>query len=149
VSDQIEGQVAESGRIEGQVAQILNTRELVINRGSEHGVKEGMVFAVLSRRGVGITDPETGASLGDVPLVKVAVRATRVFPQMTVARTFRQYRSALSVASVFAEQLQGGRETLRLKDAPFAELSEGESFVKRSDPIMELHQGEYDEVIHR
>ena len=149
MSDQVEGQIAEGDRIEGRVAQVLNTRELVINRGSEHGVKEGMVFAVMSSSGVGITDPETGESLGDVPLVKVAVRATRVLPRMTVARTFRQYHSGLGVASIFAEQLQGGRETLRLKDAPFAELSEEESFVKRNDPVMELRKGEYDTIVSR
>jgi hypothetical protein len=38
--------------IEGKVARILNSRELVINRGTEAGVKLGMRFAVLygSRR---------------------------------------------------------------------------------------------------
>ena len=38
--------------IQGKVAQILNSRELVINLGSEQGVTLGMHFNVLDGRNV-------------------------------------------------------------------------------------------------
>ena len=45
--------------IEGQVATIVNERELVINRGSDSGVNEGMKFKVVGGE-LAIKDPETG-----------------------------------------------------------------------------------------
>ena len=44
--------------IEGKVAAILNERDLVINRGSDSGVQEGMRFGVVEKD-VPIVDPDT------------------------------------------------------------------------------------------
>ena len=41
----------EPSEIRGKVAQILNSRQLVLNVGSNGGVEEGMIFAVLDPRG--------------------------------------------------------------------------------------------------
>jgi hypothetical protein len=75
-------------RIRGKVAQILNVRELVINRGSDAGVIEGMEFAVLNRQGTRIVDPDTEQELGSVEIPKVLVRVVRVEPRLAVARTY-------------------------------------------------------------
>src|SRR4051812_6821678 len=56
----------ENGLITGFVARVLNSRELVINRGSEHGVELDMHFEVLAPEGEDITDPETGEPLGSI-----------------------------------------------------------------------------------
>ena len=37
--------------IKGHVAEVLNAREVVINRGIQHGVELGMKFAILAPRG--------------------------------------------------------------------------------------------------
>lgn len=48
--------------IGGKVVRVNSDRELIINRGSEHGVGEGMLFRVKGAP-VDITDPDTGESI--------------------------------------------------------------------------------------
>jgi hypothetical protein len=77
--------------IEGRVAQILNTRELIINRGSQHGVDLNMEFAVQEPR-LSITDPETQEFLGDLEREKIRVRVSETHPRFSVARTYETYQ---------------------------------------------------------
>ena len=49
--------------LEGQVAAILNEREMVINIGEDAGVKRDMIFRVLDKN-VPVKDPKTGEVLG-------------------------------------------------------------------------------------
>jgi len=70
--------------IEGLVARILNDESIVINRGSAHGVREGMRFAIFTELEE-VKDPETGASLGRLELVKARVVASHVQENMTTA----------------------------------------------------------------
>lgn len=80
-------------KIEGKVARIVTPRELVINRGEEHSVVVGMKFAVLTEKGLEVTDPDTGEVLEELPAPKVLVRVTRVHPRVAVASTFRTYKT--------------------------------------------------------
>ncbi|MDA2892641.1 hypothetical protein PDG61_17100 [Mycolicibacterium sp. BiH015] len=74
--------------ISGQVAMIEDDYTLVINRGEEAGVAPGMVFAVHSRTGPVITDPETGRELGRLTREKLRVRVFDVQPLFARAHTF-------------------------------------------------------------
>lgn len=76
-------------RIEGKVAQIISDQELVINRGSKHGVKLGMRFRILHNGGADILDPDTGENLGSVELDKTIVKITSMSDKLAVGRTFR------------------------------------------------------------
>jgi len=67
--------------IEGLVARILNDEKVVINRGSAHGVKEGMRFAIFTELD-DVKDPETGSPLGKLELVKARVVASHVQENM-------------------------------------------------------------------
>jgi hypothetical protein len=67
-------------RIEGKVAQLIDGQSLAINRGSEHGVRVGMRFAVLNPRGSEVRDPDTDEVIGSVELEKVVVKIVRVEP---------------------------------------------------------------------
>ena len=77
--------------IEGKIAKILNTRELVINRGTNHGVRPGMAFAVLEQQ-FGIVDPDTQEPLGNLDREKVRVRVSETHPKFSLARTYETYR---------------------------------------------------------
>jgi hypothetical protein len=68
--------------VTGQVARILSDESIVINRGSEHGVKPGDRFVVFAA-GDEVTDPESGASLGRLEIVKARVAAAHVQENMT------------------------------------------------------------------
>ena len=120
-------------RVRGLVAELIDDRTLVINRGSDHGVQVGMRFAVLNRKGANVVDPETGESLGSVEIEKVLVKVVRVEPKFAVARTFRTF------ASPFGRLLSAPqRETLRTDSATYKhELSEEDSYVKIGDPVVE------------
>jgi hypothetical protein len=132
-------------RITGSVAQVLNARELVINRGEAHGVQVGMKFAVLNRKGADIVDPETDESLGPIEVEKTIVKVVRTHERMSVARTFRTFRtSGLTLPDFFAARAV--RETLRTDEATYkAELAEEESYIKRGDPVVEFVGDEFDE----
>ncbi|MGW0160862.1 hypothetical protein ACWDUN_16300 [Mycobacterium sp. NPDC003323] len=75
----------------GQVAYIEDDYTLVINRGSQAGVRAGMVFAVHSESDQVIVDPESGRELGRLTHEKVRVKVFDVQPLFarahTVART--------------------------------------------------------------
>lgn len=136
-------------RVEGQVAQVLNERELVINRGSSHGVEEGMRFAVLNRQGAHITDPETGESLGAVEVEKTLVKVVRVSDKLSVGRTFRTFRrGGFSPPDALQSLLAPARtevETLRTEGKTYVEeLDEAESYVKRGDPVVQIVGEEFE-----
>src|SRR5579859_7607169 len=75
--------------IEGRVAKVLSTREIVINKGTADGVEVGMIFNVLSPAGEDIRDPETGEILGSVARPKVPVQVSSVQDRLCVAKTYR------------------------------------------------------------
>ncbi len=57
----------QKGRMLGQVADILNEREVVINLGSNYEIQVGMRFAILDELVYEVKDPDTGEILGKLP----------------------------------------------------------------------------------
>lgn len=138
-----------SERVRGFVAQILDSQTLVINRGAEHGVIEGMRFAVLNRQGQEISDPETGEPLGSVDIDKTIVKVVRIQEKLSVAKTFRRFTTpggplwATSMGQM-SRPPSTRTETLRVDEAKMkAELDETESLVKVGDPVVEVRGDEY------
>ena len=76
--------------IEGKVAAIINSRELVINRGAFAGVQEGMKFKVMDHL-LEITDPESNETLGTLEREKVRVKVSEVHPKFSIAMTYETY----------------------------------------------------------
>lgn len=68
--------------VTGRVARILGDESIVINRGSAHGVKAGDRFVVFVESDE-VKDPESGASLGRLEIVKARVVAAHVQEDMT------------------------------------------------------------------
>jgi hypothetical protein len=79
--------------IHGKVAAILNERDLVINRGRDDGVSEGMLFNV-SEPNVSIKDPDSGVELGVLTREKIKVRVFEVHSHFSVAKTYETYAVA-------------------------------------------------------
>ena len=127
--------------LEGYVAQVLNERELVINIGYERGVREGMIFAVLSGTQLEILDPITKEPLDTLEREKVRVEAVQVQPKIAICRTY-EYREVGGVLDPFGAITQaiGPRrriyETLRAaKEEQPRALSQEESYVKIGDKV--------------
>jgi hypothetical protein len=131
--------------IRGRVARVLNTRELAINRGSVHGVSEGMRFAVLDTTAEGIEDPETGEELGSVYRTKVRVEVVIVKERLAIARTYatKQVNVGGTGFGGFGDAFKPPKwvsrhETLKADEAAWQELSEERSLVKTGDPVEEI-----------
>ncbi|MDH1403838.1 hypothetical protein N5D79_26030 [Pseudomonas sp. GD03817] len=71
-----------SSRYDGKVVSIVDETTVVINLGSDHGVKPGYTFLIVGL-GEMITDPDTGEALGHLELVRGRAEAKHVQPRMT------------------------------------------------------------------
>ena len=72
--------------ITGKVAAIIDDTTLVLSVGSENGVREGQLFAIVTSHDE-VQDPDTGASLGRWESVKGRVVVTHVQEAMATARS--------------------------------------------------------------
>lgn len=133
--------------IRGKVARILSSRELALNIGAKHGVRLGMRFDVLDRKGEGITDPETHEELGSVIRPKVRVKVTLVEDRLSVASTYRTREVNVGGAGLgnlgFSNLFQPEKwvkrtETLKATDHSWEELDEAGSFVKIGDTVQQV-----------
>ena len=70
----------------GKVAAIIDDTTLVLNAGAMQGVREGMVFAIVSEH-QDIADPDTGESLGSWEIPKARVVVTHVQERLCTARS--------------------------------------------------------------
>ncbi len=136
-----------SERIRGRVARVLNAREIAINRGEEHGVTEGMCFAVLSDAGENIEDPETGEALGSVYRAKVEVKIVTVKARLSIGRTFKVHRrnvggqglGSMALARAFEPpKWEEQQETLKTEESTWEDLDESESYVHTGDPVEQV-----------
>lgn len=138
--------------IEGKVAAILNERDLVINRGSDAGVKEGMKFKVIEPQ-FPITDPDTGASLGAVSREKIRVRIIEAQPRFSVGKTYETYvinvgvgirdSSPLEMTATIQrsqQQVTRVRTLMAENTSRFDPLDEASSFVKVGDPVVQVEE---------
>ncbi len=141
----------DSERIKGKVAAILSRRELILNIGSEDGVEIGMSFVILNSKGIDVTNPDTGEILGTVEVPKTMVKVVRVDgPHLSIARTFRTVRGTPGLIGTMSS-LSGKPdrpETLDIASGSSlkAELSEGDSYIKRGDIALSTRGDEYDDL---
>ena len=138
--------------IRGKVAQILNTRELVINLGSEDGISPGMYFDVMDPKGTDIEDPDTGEILGSIERPKVRVKISRVETRLSMASTYRSKKVNIGgegggrgfSSSGFLSQILAPPkwvtkyETLKTQEKTWEDLDEKESYVKIGDPVVQV-----------
>ena len=131
-------------KIVGKVAEIVSDRELILNRGSDHGVQKGMYFNILDTATDSIKDPETGEILGGFKRIKISVVAVEVAEKITLAQTFRsktvnlggQGPGMAGVFNMLAEPRFVERvETLKLDPAGPKPLGASESVVAVGDPF--------------
>ena len=73
--------------IRGKVAQILDSRQVVLNVGSEDRVSEGMMFKIVNPKGEQIRDPDSNQVLGSVESLIAFVRVIKVQEKLSVATT--------------------------------------------------------------
>jgi hypothetical protein len=97
--------------IKGMVVRIPSKNSVILNVGSEHGVMQGMIFAIYSE-GEEIYDVSTRKSLGKFELHKSRVRVTQVQEKFSLAENAE--REAYSAASVAIKALSGESSARKL-----------------------------------
>ena len=140
--------------IRGKVAQILNSRELVINAGSNSGVAVGMRFEVMDAKGEDIKDPATGELLGSLERPKVKVEVSKVQERLSVASTYKKETvnvggGGLEVGMVSSSlsqlfmpaKYETRYETLKTEEKTWEDLDEEDSYVKIGDPVVQVLEG--------
>lgn len=70
----------------GKVVRIFDETALLVNLGSNEGLKRGDLLAVVER-GDEVTDPATGESLGALEFVKAELVASDVQERMSILKT--------------------------------------------------------------
>lgn len=131
--------------VQGKVARIVSDREVILNRGSADGVRQGMYFAVMDPNPVEVNDPETDLPIGSFKRVKITLIADQVSEHLTLATTFRTKTvniggggagSIGSVTSIFGAPKYVERvEKLRVDPNHARPLDEEESIVQVGDPF--------------
>ena len=124
--------------IEGKVAKILNSREIVINKGLEDGVKTGMKFNVQEQETT-IIDPDSKADLGQLMRPKISVEVMHVDSKFSVARTFDTYQTlnpdAIYLSSAFSRYITRVKKIRTQSDFEYREDS---ASVSVGDTVVEI-----------
>lgn len=143
-----------TNQIRGKIAQVLNSRELALNIGTDHGVRVGMLFDVLDSKGEDIVDPDTGAVLGSLARPKVRIKIISVQSKLSVGSTYKKERvniggvglgtGVLGLGSSGLGQLLNPPEyvsqyeTLKTTERTWEDLSEEDNYVKCGDAVVEV-----------
>ncbi len=137
--------------VRGKVAEILSSLEVALNVGENHGVESGMLFDILTKKGRGIKDPDSGEELGSIGVPKARVRISHVYEKFSVART--NQTKLVNVGGVgagdFGDTLRifeppewvERPEPLRIKEPSLAlseELDEQESYIEIGDTVVQV-----------
>lgn len=80
----------------GKVVKIFDETALLVNLGSNDGLKRGDLLAVVEK-GDEVADPETGESLGVLELVKAELIASDVQERMSILRTVPARETAVNL----------------------------------------------------
>ncbi len=78
-------------RFPASVAQVFdNEYKIVINRGSEHGVRKGQIFQIYTLSNEEIKDPESGESLGRLEIVRGVGKVVHIQSQMATLESTKK-----------------------------------------------------------
>ncbi len=141
--------------IRGKVAKILNSREVAINIGSHHGVREGMLFDILDLSGKNIIDPDTEENLGSIERPKVRVQVKHIRDNFSIASTFKKNEIniggkgggfALLSKAFLPPKWVTKYETLKTADQTWESITEDQSYIKIGDPIIQVFEDNKEKV---
>ena len=98
---------------DGLVAEIIDSRRVVLNKGAEDGISQGNRFVVF-RPGKEIHDPKTGESLGILEDIKGKGEVVHVQDRMCIIETYEFDMIPARIPSIFDKlsDIHGGRKEI-------------------------------------
>ena len=129
--------------IRAKVAKVLNSREIALNVGREHGVDIDMQFDVLDSRTDQIKDPDTGEVIGALNRPKVRVKVTVVGERFSVARTFltREVNVGGTIRAPSwnsVERWITEKETILTREETWEDLDPSDRYVSSGDVAIQV-----------
>jgi hypothetical protein len=91
--------------IEGKVAKVLSTDEIVINKGDSNGVRVGMVFVVRDGRLDDLRDPDTDEPLGPIDGPEASFEVVRLGDRAALARRYTANGSLAGLLSGYSGRI--------------------------------------------
>lgn len=74
--------------MEMKIVKIINSKQIIVNAGSEAGLKTGDKLEIIDKFGSDpVIDPDTGENLGTLDIPKGTVYVSRLYPRMAIAET--------------------------------------------------------------
>ncbi len=145
--------------IRGTVARVLNTREIAINLGTEHGITIGMYFDVMDAEESDIIDPNTKEMLGSIERPKIRMKITHIEEKLSVASTYKSEcvnvgGTGTKYSAVLKDALNNTSlpltpprwvkkyETLEKTEETPTPLDEKDSKVKTGDPVVQVFEAD-------
>lgn len=135
-----------SNKVTGQVADLIDDRTLVINRGEKDGVSLGMLFIVYDATGKVVKDPASGTELGKIKLPKIEVKVTHVDEKYSVAETHK-YKEVnvggvnplIGATNIFSPPKYVKQyETFEIEETTRKKLDKEKSIVKVGDIVEQI-----------
>jgi hypothetical protein len=125
--------------LEAKVAKVVGPRELIMNKGSQDGIKKGMRFAVLDLTAADVTDPDTNENLGSLYMEKTRVEVVRVEERIALARTYERTQSGALAFSSALSALYGVQEPfVAFPGVTTGTFDPQKVGVKRGDRLQEI-----------
>jgi len=107
-----------SGLLKGKILKILSNYSVIISLGREQGVAMDMKF-IIYEEGEMIKDPETGADIEKLEILKGEVTVTQVQEKISVAESFeieKRVYSPLDIITSYASRTVITKEKKTLTD---------------------------------
>ncbi|MFF5031339.1 hypothetical protein [Nocardia salmonicida] len=128
------------GVIEGQVAAVFGSREVLINRGAKHGVQIGMRFAILDEP-TKVPLDETGTAV-EIRFPKTIVKIVRLEgDSAAVGRTFRTVKGTNAFSALMGAK-EDEPETFDYEDGFTFEATRDQT-VRKGDLVRSTRGDEY------
>lgn len=96
-----------------RIIKILSTKQIIMNAGENENIKVGDRFQILDKEGSSpVIDPETQENLGTLDIIKATVKATIVYPKMTVLESEEQYNPLLQMNNPYSSILKNANRNI-------------------------------------
>ena len=121
--------------IEGKIAGVVTKKNVVINRGAKHGVKEGMRFSVSLKIGT-ITDPDDPTNIMEgLSFEKAKLKVTTVYDRMSYCAIIEApINPSRPTSNPFSVLLQSRSPEIGEE----AMVSDNDWKLHRADPVQEI-----------
>jgi len=122
--------------IKGKIAKIVTEHYVALNIGSDHGVVNGMKFAIRSPS-IPIFDPDSNQKVGEFSFVKARVKVYKVSEKYSLAETYEMESALFAYPTLF----KPSRKKLPVDSIDLIDIEEKVKVGDLVEQILEEEEG--------